>query len=155
MTETQLEPMDFEDLSAYFDGELPPQRRARIESMLRTDPAWRKAHEQIKAIDSALEACRAPAAPAGLAERIRREVRRAGRPLVTRFEKWLAAASAAAAAIILALMLLHGPAAPPSPQQTVEYFARENLDFFQDYNVVADFETLEAIDEQIARRSGT
>jgi anti-sigma factor RsiW len=65
-----MEQPDFEDLSAYLDGQLPPERQAEVERLCREDPAWRSAHRELLAVGEAMDGVAVPPAPAGLAERI-------------------------------------------------------------------------------------
>jgi anti-sigma factor RsiW len=153
MTERQLRQSDFEELSAYFDGELSVEAARRIEELVRSDPDWGKAHREIQAIDSALDACEVPPARADLAGRILRKSHKADRGVLIRLEKWLAPL-AAAAAIVLALLLFNRTA-PVSTELTTEVLARDNLDFFQEYDVVVNLDTLEAIEELEVQGSGT
>jgi len=61
---------DFEDLSAYLDGQLPPERQAEVERLCREDPAWRKAYRELLAIGEAMDGLAVPSVAAGQAERI-------------------------------------------------------------------------------------
>jgi len=103
---------DFEDLSAFVDGELPPARAAEVEALVAADPAWRKAHRELTALDAALNAYTVPDPPADLAERIVRGAGEAPRPLVVRIARYLAPL-AAAAAVVLAVVLWSRPRAKP------------------------------------------
>ena len=75
---------------------------------------------------------------------------------------WLAPAAAAAAIILVVLAVMNRPdaapvagelvtspalqAVPQAERADVENMIVENLGFFRDYEVIAQFETLEAID---------
>ena len=159
----ELGQSDFEDLSAYLDGELGPQRTAEIARLIAEDATWRDAHRQLAAIDAAMDAYEVPAPPEGLADRVVARVRRkARRPLVLRVIGWLAPAAAAAAIILVVLAVMNRPdaapvagelvtspalqAVPQAERADVENMIVENLGFFRDYEVIAQFETLEAID---------
>ena len=61
---------DRDDLSAYLDGELPAGRAAEVQRLIREDPAWRRAHREMTALDAALDSFAAPAPAADLADRI-------------------------------------------------------------------------------------
>lgn len=149
----RLSQSDCDDLSAYWDGELSPRRAEQVDALLRVDPAWQDAHRQLQATDRALAAWSSPPCPQDLAGRILAQRRRPARPAGLRVLRWLVPLeAAAAAAIILAAVLLHPPAPVSGPDpapaaQVAEDFAAKNLDFFQDYDVVANFETLQAIEE--------
>jgi anti-sigma factor RsiW len=156
---TQLE---FEDLSAYLDGELDARRAAEVRARVESDPAWRGVHAQLQAVDAAMDAYAAPPAPADLPERVLAYVNReASQPVVIRLVRW-AAPLAAAAAVLVAAGLLYrhltaSPGAPgnavrtaPAPaaenNQAVESLVRDNLDFFKDLDVVANLDTLQEMD---------
>ena len=169
----RLADSDLEDLSACLDGELPPERLAEVQRLIRDDPAWQAAHRELVAVDAALEAYTAPAAPADLSARIVRHSRRAGRrSQALRLAAWLAPAAAAAAVILIALAWFgrpHGPqppkpvlvrtpageldrsrayrAVPKDERQDFEEEIVRHLSFFRDYEVLEEFETLAAIDQ--------
>lgn len=166
----QLGQSEFEDLVAYLDGELDARRAAEVRKLVETGPAWREAHRQMRELDAALDLYAAPPAPSDLAERICRNVRRKSRqPLVIRIVRW-AAPLAAAAAILLFVVLsrpwdggqgtgqggpgLVRPADVISPED-VERIARDNLDFFQELDVVANLDTLEEIERLEGESNGT
>ena len=44
---------DRDDLSAYFDGELPPERAREVERLIQEDPAWAREHARLAALDEA------------------------------------------------------------------------------------------------------
>jgi len=181
MADERLNPAQWEDLSAWLDGQLPPAEAERVERLVADAPAWQRAARQLRAAEAALEAYQAPTPAADLPERILRGVAAAER----RRRRWVwagrvAAPLAAAAAILLAVLLWYPaqtttPAEPGSPpalaagegpalpgQQKVDQvlqgirqedrFVVENLDFFEDYDVVANFEVLQAIDRLEGRR---
>jgi len=165
---------ELEDLSAYLDGELSPDRKAQVEALLLREPAWRAELAQLKAVDAALDAQVAPPAPADLPERVIGYVRRAQRH--GRLVKRLRVAGAVAAAIVLiaaALGRYVRPRTAPPPTRTADAravqgnsakqaeaeleetlrdvagtdrFVVENIDFFRDFDVLVNYETLEAID---------
>ena len=155
---------EFEDLSAWLDGELPADRAADVAERVRSDPAWRRAHEELAALDEALTACGAPAAPGDLAERIIRRTRRERARRPWRVARWLAPIAAVAAAAVIALFVrAHRTPQPPAPLSGSEVvdaqlkdvpkadrFVVEHLDFFADYPVLVNLETIEAIDRQDA-----
>jgi anti-sigma factor RsiW len=67
----ELPVADFEDLSAYVDGELPAERAAQIEQFVARSPLWRRAHSEMLSLSAAMDGVPAPAAAdSGLAGRI-------------------------------------------------------------------------------------
>ncbi len=164
---------DFEDLSAYLDGELEPARKAGVEKLLQEDSSWQAAHAELKALDGALDAWTAPEMPAHLPGRVVTAVKRSGKQRVIRFARIAApiAAVAAAAAIFVAVLLSNNSSQPrpknnivrnttPPPtnkttavnDKELNDIAVENLEFFRDYDVLTNFETLEAI-ERLEKQS--
>ncbi len=101
---------DWDDLSAWLDGELPPEQAARVARAVAADPAWSTAADELRALDSLLVAHAAPEPAADLPARIRAAARnetRAKRPApVLRLVRWLAPAAAAAAVLIAAVAIL-------------------------------------------------
>jgi anti-sigma factor RsiW len=166
-----LKQSDRDELSAYLDGELSAEQAEQVRRRAEVEPAWREALERLHAVDALLDAWQPPAAPPELAERI---VRLAGRPRrrVLTWRRVLAGAAAAAAVVALAIGLgrqtlrpvpqreelagqIESPEAPMDREELDE-FAVENLGFFKDYDVLTDFETLEAIERvERSRSSGT
>lgn len=153
---------DFEDLSAYFDGQLDADRTAAVGELIRTDPVWQGEWDQLQAIDRVLDTCDIPAAPSDLDDRILEFVRtRARRRKVLRWV-WPLAGAAAAAAIIIVATVLNGPGTPTQPElpiagkpdaAEVERAIIEHLDFVLDLNVLENYETLEAIERiELANR---
>lgn len=97
--------MNPETLHAYFDGELPPEERARVEAALRADPSLAEELRAIGAVDRALETLSAVEAPADFEARLRaRRLREERRGRLLR----RAAPMAAAAAVLAALLLARG-----------------------------------------------
>jgi len=107
---------DVEELSAWMDGELPSQRAERVAGLVRTDPRWRTACEQFRAVDRALEALTTPRPRRELTDAI---VRAARRGQATRRVLRVAAPLAAAAAIVVAVLATRpwrtGRPARPTP----------------------------------------
>jgi len=141
-------------LSAYLDGELDRAQTERIERRLQEDPALAEAYRQLRAVEAALELWEPPGPPEDLAERIIRRAGRLGRPLVLRVAKWLVPLTAAAAIMFVAVVI-NRPRPQPVAPNAVEEFTTNNLDFFREYDVVANFDTLQAIDELESEGSGT
>lgn len=171
---TRLTQLDFENLSAYLDGELGGDLRAEVEQRIVADPAWRKAYAELASIEKSLDAYAAPAADADLAARILAGVRQAEhRAMGWRVAKWLAGAAAAAACITLGFVLFTRPDVKPTPAMAsvevnkstaykqvspadraqVETLIVENLGFFKNIDVAQDFETLKAVEQ--LEREGT
>ena len=172
----ELKRSEFEDLSAWYDGELAGQRKGRVENLVATDALWGREYERLSRLDGLLDCCTIPAdrraatgpVDADLAERIIRNVRGAvrPRPLLVRM---LAAGGAglAAAAAILVVVLLAEPAGPPEhkPAAVVasrlkdvaaeDRFIVENLEFFENLHVLSNYESLEAIDRLESQPRGT
>ncbi len=179
---------EFDDLSAWLDGELPTDRAGEVERLVREDAAWSRAAAELEATDRALDAWTVPAPPADLAERIVESCSaRRRRTIVFR---WIAAGAAAAAIVVAAVALTYvarrgAPApsedriartddatdganqeAPPAPGTKVvdahlegvregDRFVVENLDFFRNYDVLVNLETIEAVERQDARAAAT
>lgn len=179
--EAKLTQQDFEQLSAFLDGELGEADRAQVAERLAADEAWRRARSRLEALDIALDAYAVPPAPAGLAQRI---LQRTTRRRATVRWAWprlrFLAPLAAAAALVAALLVYHAvrqPAAPgpelanpqvvdpaPLPEDTnafeeprlaeLDGMVEDNLDFFRDLGVVNNLDTIEAIYSQQQTRSG-
>jgi len=168
---------DFEDLSAFRDGELDASRAAEVERLLREDPAWGRAHRELTALDAALDTWTAPAPAGDLADRVLLGVRKsARRSQVLRVAAWVGPVAAAAAILLVVVAVLNRPGHTTTPRQPVlagaivhEVEASEAYEgvpqaqrveleqeivrnlgffrgFFEDKDVVEDFETLEAIE---------
>lgn len=156
---------EFEELSAYLDGELDSQAADRAARRIELEPAWAQAFARLRAVDAALDGYSVPAPSGDLAERICANVRQA-QATKARIVRWLAPL-AAAAAIVLAVLAyqslksMSSPSAPSpvavDPQQPIDEalagldqpdrFAVENMDFFRDYEVLENYDTLQAIDK--------
>ncbi len=169
----RLTDVEREDLSAYLDDELDAARRGEVERRVEAQPAWRRAHRELTAVDAALDSYTAPAPPAGLADRVLAHTRRSvRRRQVLRVVGWVAPVAAAAAILLIVFAVLSGPgetALPPgSPivhtppgeleasqayqdvpeteRAQMEEVIIQHLSFFRNYEVLEEFETLEAID---------
>ena len=151
-----LEQSELEDLGAYLDGELAPEQAQRVQQLLAQDPAWQEAAGRLKSLDEALGLYDVPACDNGLSERIIANVRKAGRvsPAI-RIIRWVAPL-AAAAAIVLAVLIgnpWQTTKMTPSAGPSLETFTVENLDFFKDYNVLCNYDTLQALDDLDSQNS--
>ena len=90
---------DIESLSAWMDGELPPDEAAHVAALVQSDPVWKATHREFLAVDEALEQL-PPARPRQpLTDRIVRAATRR-RSLAAQVIR-IAAPLAAAAAIVL------------------------------------------------------
>ncbi|MFP3936939.1 MAG: anti-sigma factor family protein [Phycisphaerae bacterium] len=169
-----LEQSDLEELSAYLDDELPPDRAERVRRKVESDPAWADALAELRSLNARLDAWTPPEAPGDLSERIIQAAPGERRRKVLTLRRVLATtATVAAAAVIIAVTISRVETDPPvddeartaqsepkKPSDTVkvseeavEEFAVENLGFFSDYDVLEDFETLRAIER--AERSAS
>jgi len=164
----RFEQSDFEDLIAYMDGELGEPRRSEVARLVEADPVWREELRAMQAVDGALDMLEVPAVPAGLAGRICAGVRQAHKPLVPKFVRWLAPVAAAATVVLAIVIYQHQATRPVAPQPVVvhvdnatiqpvavnplagladdDQLAVEGKDFFDNYEVVNNFETIQAID---------
>jgi anti-sigma factor RsiW len=158
---------DFEELSAYMDGELTPAATSRIRNRLQTSPAWRRALERLQAVDTAIGAYVVPPAPGDLAQRVLRRTAQAHRPLhfARPSLRWLAPLTAAAT--IVAALLVYGainrpmrhknslaggtsnaaaPATAPAPQASdLSRYLEED----EDYPEVAEMDTDPFVQDQL------
>jgi hypothetical protein len=103
-----------DDLSAFLDGELDPEREAAVRAALARSPALAARLAELRAVDEGLRGTDAPPVPSDLRARLQarieagvRDVPPAGRA-PRRRRRWLSAPALAAAAVaaVLALMLL-------------------------------------------------
>jgi hypothetical protein len=95
----ELTSSEWDDLSAWLDGELPAERAKEIEARVASDPAWADAHRDMQAVEAALDSWQAPAPGDDLAARIRQAARQQRRPL--RIPRLAIPLSVAAAAVVL------------------------------------------------------
>lgn len=124
---TQLTQSDWEDLSAYFDGELTGELADRIARLVETDPAWQRAHASLTQLDARLDAWAVPAPRAELPERIGQAVTRQSR--TRQLRRWLIPAAAAAVVLLVASLhfLLPGSG---GPHALPDRFVRDNAELF-------------------------
>ena len=159
MAERKLKPTETEQISAYLDGELSADQMADVGLRIENDPAWSTAAAELSRVDALLDAWQVQGLQRDLAGDIRTRIRRA--PGVFPWRQAIAPL-AAAAAIALAVGLSHlltrgdvgaGDLASARPAAVLADVAEddrlvvENLDLFEDYEVLANFATLEAIEE--------
>jgi anti-sigma factor RsiW len=158
---------DFADLCGWIDGQLEGPRAAQVQELVATDAAWREAYRQMTQLDQLIHACDVPPVPADLAGRIISHVRGRRSHVILKFVRY-AAPLAAAAAIVIGILVWQGflgtfrhdaqfatvtkidKPAPQEDRKVAEDLAVENLDFFKDYDVVSNLDTLEAIDRMEA-----
>ena len=168
--EGQLGQSDFDDLSAWLDGELDAGRAGGVANLVRTDPLWRRTHAELVMLSAALDACDVPSAPDDLADKIIAHSRRGGRRSLSARVVRVAVPFAVAASVIVAVTFLvmhtrpRGPdgsdgagrqiAARPAAKVSQQALTTaeqdkcivKNLHFFRNYDVLVNYETLEAID---------
>lgn len=137
---TNLSPMDPERLSAWLDGELPPEQAEEVARLVETDPAWAEAYRRLKALDRVLDLWTVPPPPADLARRVWAHRRSRRESVVLRVGQWML--SAAALALIAGGLWLHfarqqslsrplNPALVRSGFSAVpETFLRDNVELF-------------------------
>ncbi len=172
----ELSEKDFEDLSAWTDGELSGSDADRVARLVAEASAWEQARRDLDDVDHALDAWTVPAAAEGLADRVLGRTRgHRRRRRVLRVAAWVGPAVAAAAALLVALAVFNstppaeeaasvatGPLQrevksspafeeiPPAERQQLEEEIVRHLGLFrglmQDEEVVTDFETLAAIE---------
>ena len=143
---------DFEDLSAYLDGQLDADRAAGVAELIRTDPAWQAEWDQLQALDNVLDLYDVPAPPDDLAGRICESVR--ARTRRRKVLRWVWPAAGAAAAAAAAIIIIATTAGTPAPKAVVENPVPadveeaiiEHFDFVRDMNVLENYETLKAIE---------
>jgi anti-sigma factor RsiW len=150
----ELTQQDRQDISALLDGELAPARADEVRRLIEADTAWRAAYDELRELDALLDNWQVAPPPADLNSRILAAL---GAPAGATLRRWLAAGAAVAASIVLAaavwLQLPASPTAPVGAQQAqqdsaeVDALIAENVEFFQAYEVVANFETLQAIEK--------
>ena len=173
----ELTASEVENLSAYMDGELPAGPAAEVARGIEADAAWRQMRRDFQDVDSLLDDYTAPPASAELTGRIMSAVRKqARRRHILRVVRWLAPAAAAAAILLIGLAVFGGghwfsqpqahpivnkpvnierelagstafKAVPADQRPALQEEIIRHLNFFRDYEVVADLETLEAIEQ--------
>jgi anti-sigma factor RsiW len=169
-----LSAAELEDLSACLDGELGADRAAEVRRLVRDEPPWQRAHRELTAVDRALECYSVPAPVADLADRILAGVRRsARRRRAFRVAAWVGPIAAAAAVVLIVFAVLNRgerrPAGsmivrthevqqkelddsrayrdvPKAERRDMDEVIIQNLGFFRNYELLEEFETLEAIE---------
>jgi hypothetical protein len=149
-------------ISAFIDGELDGEMAARVARRIEHDPAWAYQARCLERVDEALDALTVePVGP----EFVRKLKRRLHRRKPSTYLKWVAPlASAACIALVAYLSMLVGGSGDPNgfgmlagdagkigkvlasvPEK--DRFVVENLDWLADYEVLSQFETIEAIEK--------
>ncbi len=100
----KLTESEFEDLSAWLDGELDSVRAAEVAQLVENDPAWTKACHELRNLDNSLDAWPVPAVPEKLARYIITDAKIPPRSTLNRILHW-ATPAAAAAALIMGILL--------------------------------------------------
>jgi len=167
------------NLAAYMDGELPAGSSAEVACSIEADAAWRQTWRDFQAVETLLDYYTAPPVSAELTGRIISAVRKqAHRRQALRVVRWLAPAAAAAAVVLVGLAVLGGghwfnqpqtkpivtdtkniepelakstafKAVPVDQRPALQEEIIRHLNFFRDYEVVADvdMETLKDIEQ--------
>jgi len=117
--------MSDERLHAYFDGQLPPEEKARFERELAADPRLAEGLRGLRELDAALGMLPGHAAPADFTARVVRAARRRRAGAVLRLFVPLAAAAAVAVAVFLPL-----PASHPPPAQEAAYIWESDIETY-------------------------
>jgi hypothetical protein len=152
--------VDWQELSAFMDGELSAERAGEIARLLASDGGWAEAYRQLQAVHASLDLLRPEPMRADLTDRI---VRAAGRRSRTLFVIRLAGAAAAACLVAAAVLaFLHRPT-PPAPTAggptavevkianilkdvpPEDQFIVQNLPLFKDYEQVGQYEKLSGL----------
>lgn len=132
-------------INEYLDGRLAPAQRTRFERQLAADPALTA---ELRATQEALALLRAlpvEAAPAGLTDRIMRDVRTQPVPVRRPLRDWLTrlvspgrlALAGAVGAVALALVALGQPSAPADPVRLSSADEQFVGDCLVDYHLAA------------------
>jgi anti-sigma factor RsiW len=148
-----------DDLTAYIDGELSPERAKELEAALAADPALRAMEQRLRAVVQAVEALPPPVTESSAAMR-RAVLNAVGEP--TFRERWLrwpvlmpVAGLAVAAAVTLVVWPVGGEEAPVGLDEEKLLLAQnlevvEDLDLVglespEDLDVVAELQDLEVM----------
>lgn len=162
MSQNKLKQSDYDDLSAYVDGELHSARHAEVERLVRTDLAWQGEMEKIRKLNEVMGALEVPAPADDLPERIISNVHQRIHAKHWAWAMRLGASigvAAAAAVVIVAIILTNKttnvsttpslvPEAPTASQTAGQNDKQiiETLDFYRDFEILENYETIEAIE---------
>ncbi|NLF29399.1 MAG: hypothetical protein GX591_00770 [Planctomycetes bacterium] len=167
MVDRPLTPTEREQLSAYLDGQLGGEEAAAVAARIAGDPRWRAAAGQYGRLDAVLGRWTAPRMRRDLTAAILAEARRT--PPRPAWFRWLVPLAAAASIVVAVMLSIDEPAprlaAGPPPSDPLERvvqampqedrFVVENLDIFADYDVLENFDTLEALAALEREQPGT
>ncbi len=117
--------MSDERLHAYFDGQLPPEEKARFERELAADPRLAEGLRGLRELDAALGMLPGHAAPADFTARVVRAARRRRAGAVLRLFVPLAAAAAVAVAVFLPPRVSH-----PLPARETAYIWESDIETY-------------------------
>lgn len=118
-----------DDLSAFLDGELDPEREAALRAELERDPALAARLAALRAVDEGLRGMDAPPVPSDLRARLQARIEAeagASRPAARaprRRRRWLSApalAAAAVAAVVALMLLVRRPGEERPPERIAE-----------------------------------
>ena len=181
----ELTESELEDLSAYMDGQLQGDSAVEVAHSIEADAAWRQTRRDFQDVEGLLDYYTTPPVSAELTGRIMSAVRKhARRRQVLHVVRWLAPATAAAAIVLVGLAVFGGgdwysrhrapgvaggnnvliepeldkstafKAVPADQRPALQEEIIRNLDFFRDYEVVADLETLKDIEQLDSKDQG-
>ncbi|MCE5328506.1 MAG: hypothetical protein LLG01_19055 [Planctomycetaceae bacterium] len=164
----RLTQFELDQLSAWCDGELDAAATADIEAKVASSAAWAAAYREIVDLSRTMDAWAVRPAAGDLAQRIIARVHEepaAPRHVVLRLVGVLSGMAAAAAIVLAIIFAGHQGPQPAGTDATVaakkadeavkadlagvaknDQMVVENLDFFQNYSVATNYDTLEAID---------
>ncbi len=113
----ELKQSDFEDLSAWMDGELDVEQAERVARQVESDPVWAEAYRELLALDEMMDVWESPTVPAELTARILANAKDRPGAKVLRFARWVLPA-VAAAVFIIAITLSQSTRQPPTGRRT-------------------------------------
>jgi anti-sigma factor RsiW len=112
-----MDSCDYESrLTAYYDGELPPDERAEVEEHLHRCAACSEELARLRELSRILGTAPVPAAPQGLADRLRRGLRPTRELEIIRICRVASMAAAALLAVCVVSLWSSEPTAPAQVQ---------------------------------------
>jgi anti-sigma factor RsiW len=174
MTNRPLRQSEIDRISAFVDGELPPDQASETAKLIQTDPVWSAVANDFYQVDSLLETVPAPRLRRDLTQNILAQARR--KPRRNPWIPWLAPLAAAATIVVAVWLSQTGPMSPPDDSGNLavetytlpaeadelirnlppeDQFVVENLDLFENYDVLIHYATLEALDQAEEEREET
>lgn len=169
MSLEQLTQSQREQLNAYLDGELSAEQAQQVAARLAEDPTWASAAGELRQLDRLLDQWTVPPLRRDLSDSIVAKAQhRRGVPAWVQILTPLAAAAAIVLAVYVSQRVASDrPAAPTAPGQAYnaeieqvlsevepdDRLAVEHLDMLQEYQVLASFETIQAM-ERIEQSEG-